>query len=219
MNRVLLGSYGWNHPAWTETYYPGDMPEDWRLPYYANRFYTVVLDIAALAIKPGIKPITEQLQDCHESFSPVIRIQPGATDPLQLNEWTAVLNDVGIIPTGIWFDGDIDDMKVAEWKDQLIGQRIACSSNHQSLDISRIQKHGIKVTLACRSRAAQHRQPCWLLLLDYRQPHRQQAQFLADVTRKAAGKDNNQCCIIYSGYEDIENLYKVETMLSLLGCQ
>lgn len=218
MNRVLLGSYDWNHPAWAQTYYPHDMPGDWRLPYYASRFYTVALDIAALAIKPGLKPIMQQLQDCHESFSPVIRVQPAVTEPVQLDEWITALHDTEVVPAGIWFDGDMDNIQVAVWRDRLVGQRIVCSGNRRSLDLAHTQRHGIEMTLACCSWQVQHRQPCWLILLDYQQPHRQQAQFLASVTAKATDMHNHQCCIVYRGYEDIESLYKVETMLDLLGC-
>ncbi len=35
-DRLLLGTCHWAHPAWLQTYYPDDLPEDWRLSYYAN---------------------------------------------------------------------------------------------------------------------------------------------------------------------------------------
>ncbi len=136
MNRVLLGSYDWNHLAWSQTYYPHDMPDDWRLPYYANRFYTTVFDIAALAITLGIKPVMRQLQDCHESFSPVVRVQSGVVDPLQMEEWIAALRDAEVIPTGIWFSSDMDDMQTINWQDYLVGQRVACSDNRRSFDLT-----------------------------------------------------------------------------------
>jgi hypothetical protein len=35
---VLIGSTGWQHPAWCDDYYPADLPADWQLAYYANEF-------------------------------------------------------------------------------------------------------------------------------------------------------------------------------------
>ncbi|HOP17043.1 MAG: hypothetical protein KDI22_11330 [Gammaproteobacteria bacterium] len=34
--RMLLGTVGWKSPAWSEAYFPPDLPGDWRLAYYAN---------------------------------------------------------------------------------------------------------------------------------------------------------------------------------------
>jgi hypothetical protein len=41
---VYLGVHGWTHPSWTDVFYPEDLPEDWRLAYYANEFTCVWLD-------------------------------------------------------------------------------------------------------------------------------------------------------------------------------
>lgn len=35
-HRVLIGACGWEHPGWQGTFYPDDLPEDWRLGFYAN---------------------------------------------------------------------------------------------------------------------------------------------------------------------------------------
>lgn len=40
---VLVGSRGWEHDDWTGHFYPGDLPEDWRLTYYANAFRSVLV--------------------------------------------------------------------------------------------------------------------------------------------------------------------------------
>ena len=33
---MLLGTVGWDGPAWSDSYFPPDLPGDWRLAYYAN---------------------------------------------------------------------------------------------------------------------------------------------------------------------------------------
>lgn len=33
---VRFGCYGWDHPQWQASYFPVDLPTDWRLAYFAN---------------------------------------------------------------------------------------------------------------------------------------------------------------------------------------
>lgn len=41
--RLRFGTLDWRHAQWAEHYYPGDLPEDWRLGYYANELGAVLL--------------------------------------------------------------------------------------------------------------------------------------------------------------------------------
>jgi len=38
-----VGSYGWDHLHWQGCFFPEDLPEDWRLSYYANEYPTVLV--------------------------------------------------------------------------------------------------------------------------------------------------------------------------------
>ncbi|MCB1863907.1 MAG: hypothetical protein KDG50_00625 [Chromatiales bacterium] len=40
---VRVGALGWDEPEWRNGFYPDDLPEDWRLGYYANEFSTVLV--------------------------------------------------------------------------------------------------------------------------------------------------------------------------------
>lgn len=40
---VAHGTTDWRHAAWAGSFYPGDMPEEWRLAYYQTRFRCVWL--------------------------------------------------------------------------------------------------------------------------------------------------------------------------------
>jgi len=40
---LIVGARGWEHPGWQGSYYPDDLPEDWRLAYYANDFRGVLV--------------------------------------------------------------------------------------------------------------------------------------------------------------------------------
>ena len=43
---VLVGAVCWDHPAWHDRFYPGDLPEDWLLSYYNTQFQTVYLPVS-----------------------------------------------------------------------------------------------------------------------------------------------------------------------------
>jgi hypothetical protein len=41
---IRVMARGWNHEAWVEQgFYPDDLPEDWRLPFYSNEFRAVLI--------------------------------------------------------------------------------------------------------------------------------------------------------------------------------
>jgi len=40
---IVVGACDWDHPQWRKTFYPEDLPEDWRLSYYANEFSAVLV--------------------------------------------------------------------------------------------------------------------------------------------------------------------------------
>ena len=41
--QIVVGAYGWQHEQWEKTFYPEDIPPDWRLNYYANEFEAVLV--------------------------------------------------------------------------------------------------------------------------------------------------------------------------------
>lgn len=43
---MLIAAYGWDHTGWCGSYYPEDLPPEWRLAYYANEFSAVVVPAA-----------------------------------------------------------------------------------------------------------------------------------------------------------------------------
>ena len=38
---IRVGACGWDLPHWENSFYPDDLPRDWRLSYYANEFSAV----------------------------------------------------------------------------------------------------------------------------------------------------------------------------------
>jgi len=43
---ISIGARGWQHPGWCNSYYPEDLPSDWRLDFYANEFQQLLLPYA-----------------------------------------------------------------------------------------------------------------------------------------------------------------------------
>lgn len=41
--RLRVGAVGWDHAHWLDTYYPHDLPAEWRLSFYANEFPSVLV--------------------------------------------------------------------------------------------------------------------------------------------------------------------------------
>ena len=73
MSRVLICASGFIHPDWDENYYPSDIPEEWKLAYYANDFTAVVLPEA---IWRNTKPelLEEWLEDIDDAFRVYLRV-------------------------------------------------------------------------------------------------------------------------------------------------
>lgn len=46
---VLVGAADWDYDRWQQSFYPEDLPEDWRLGYYGNEFQVVQLRATRLA--------------------------------------------------------------------------------------------------------------------------------------------------------------------------
>ena len=40
---LVVGARGWLHEHWQDSYYPEDIPDDWRLGFYANEFNTLLV--------------------------------------------------------------------------------------------------------------------------------------------------------------------------------
>ncbi|MFK5913260.1 MAG: hypothetical protein QM484_02720 [Woeseiaceae bacterium] len=43
-HRILIGSCGWKHPEWLDSFYSDDLPDDWQLGFYSNEFPVVYVE-------------------------------------------------------------------------------------------------------------------------------------------------------------------------------
>ena len=66
-NDILIGATGWNHSGWIGSYYPPDLPPDWRLPYYSNELNTVLVPEKDWSDKQKIN-LKQWVDDTHDEF-------------------------------------------------------------------------------------------------------------------------------------------------------
>lgn len=72
-----IGSYGWQHPAWVDTFYPEELPEEWQLPYYANEFRFVLVPVQDWS-KADEETLEQWRDDVHEQFRFMFELTPEA---------------------------------------------------------------------------------------------------------------------------------------------
>ncbi len=64
---IRLGAMEWRDPAWVGQFYPADMPEEWRLSYYASQFNCVFLK-AKDWCDASLSELEQWCDDVHSQF-------------------------------------------------------------------------------------------------------------------------------------------------------
>ena len=70
-HRILIGSYGWQHEGWQDSYYPDDLPPEWRLGYYSNEFPLAVVTGREQA---QAAELPDEMADCREDLWVLISV-------------------------------------------------------------------------------------------------------------------------------------------------
>ena len=65
--RIRFGTVGWQHPQWSDNFYPEDLPEDWLLSFYGNEFPVVAVPSSIWSDDPA-EQIEEWLENSDEHF-------------------------------------------------------------------------------------------------------------------------------------------------------
>jgi hypothetical protein len=83
---VVVGARGWQHRGWEGTYYPTDLPAQWRISYYANDFSGVMVpEREWRRISP--EQLRRWRNDTPEGFGFFLETtDPGAHDAVQAAE-------------------------------------------------------------------------------------------------------------------------------------
>lgn len=68
-----IGAFGIQHQAWLESYFPEDLPDDWRLDYYSHHFKVVLLPVDEwLSVTKD--DVTQWLEDVKDEFQFLLAI-------------------------------------------------------------------------------------------------------------------------------------------------
>lgn len=68
---------GWDRPDWMGSFYPDDLPEEWRLSYFANVFGAVLVPLD-LWHRAGPDALADWAADVPDGFGFYLEISPGA---------------------------------------------------------------------------------------------------------------------------------------------
>lgn len=89
MARVLIGAAGFKHHGWDESYYPPDIPEDWKLAFYANDFTAILLPEYVWR-KADQDEMEDWLEDIDEGFRVYLRVSTKMPEINELKNATEV---------------------------------------------------------------------------------------------------------------------------------
>jgi len=76
----MVGSYGWQHAAWANSYYPDELPEDWRFCFYSNNLRSVLVPGEAWNTSPS-PPLAQWLEDSDPAFRFVLELPSALSLP------------------------------------------------------------------------------------------------------------------------------------------
>ena len=72
---IQIGTYGWQNPRWNGSFYDPDLPEEWKLSWYANHFRTVVVPSEEV-LKLSVDTIDQWVEDTDSDFRFILEIDP-----------------------------------------------------------------------------------------------------------------------------------------------
>ena len=102
---IRVGAVDWRRPDWNGTFYPADMPEEWRLTFYSSQFNCVYLEAAAWQGVDAAE-LARWHDDVHSRFVFLLAAAPGWDCPAALGEKARIV--VPQAPDVLWFDGGSD---------------------------------------------------------------------------------------------------------------
>ncbi|HKK06173.1 MAG TPA: hypothetical protein VKA50_10035 [Gammaproteobacteria bacterium] len=146
-HRLLIGSRGWQHAGWQDSFYPDDLPPEWRLTYYANEFRVVLV--------PGERLVDETLsaegnparwcEDSDAGFRFVCETPPGLNTPADADAFLERIAPFGERCVGIRY---VPGAEVLNRRDELdvLLERLA-SHRAVSVDLAEPPAEGVEAIL------------------------------------------------------------------------
>lgn len=217
MNQVLLGALDWQHPKWKEGYYPDDLPTDWRLSYYANQFQTVLIDLNEYTDETLRDSLMEALEECHENFRPVLHANTENLSHAEVKDWLDALRAIEIQPAGMIIYGKIHESESTRWSEVLQGLQLAAYvTDSESENCFTVNRQTLPELVPIFVPPQQTSMSTWLVILDGERTDRELAQDIQQALQSRLD-GVQQVFLVEKGYDEIERLYKLESLFGLLG--
>ncbi|MES9872074.1 MAG: hypothetical protein ABW146_03105 [Candidatus Sedimenticola sp. 6PFRAG7] len=203
----VVGARGWEHEGWCGSFYPEDLPPEWRLTYYANEFRSVLLP-ADRWIDADEEVIGSWCDDVHEAFSFFLEL-PGEGDapddlPGRLLSIASIMDGVlaGVLWTGT---DDVPQSLKGQCADDIVFYRPSVLARDQG---------GVRAFGCC---AGQDADSVDLLLLDGAS-----CADLRELRRlfESSGLGHGACAsgvFVDGEVVDAERMHQMETLAQLLG--
>ena len=77
---ILIGTRGWDRPAWTGTFYPDALPADWRFSFYCNQLRAVLVPAEAWPAAD----VRAWAEDAFPEFRFVVELSAASPAPLPM---------------------------------------------------------------------------------------------------------------------------------------
>jgi len=223
---VLTGAANWQVGDWLASFYPEDLPPEWRMSYYANEFSTTLLESPVWDNPERLEQLAEMLEDCHEGFHPVLTVKAGEVAPQQVIDffqWLDKLDvDIGIRRLAgvlLSVEDEVAEQSVLqEWRECIPEiLPVALRGCNGFIDANRQWLSDHKMSpVWTMSQPVDDNFECWLcevsLTDDMRGYARQVGEFLSGIP-----SHRSVCMIATSGYEDIARLRELSTIVRLIN--
>ena len=109
MENLQIGTYGWRHQNWLDSFYPDDLPEDWQLDYFSNA-YRVLLVPMSDWLNWQSSDLEEVADSVEAPFYFYLAVEH-ELDAQQLEQLKAVVSELGESAAGM-----------VAWKSELVEQ-------------------------------------------------------------------------------------------------
>jgi len=116
-SELLVGTVGWNHDEWVGGFFPGDLPDDWRLGYYTNRLRALL--VPADHLQDPQVDMGAWNDDLYPEFRLVVEWRAPVADPLQsaqalLERCAPVMDNIDAWLVTLAAQPDTDTVKAIE---------------------------------------------------------------------------------------------------------
>ena len=225
MTNTLIGAEAWQVPRWEQEYYPDDLPEEWQLSYYANEFSTTLIDCHRYLGTESLDYLAEALEDCHDEFRPVLSVHGGKVVPQQVAEFIDFLElldpDIGIKRlAGVYLDassGMNSQVSLVEWRASVPASLPVAVGQHLWAEVSKdLQQQGIYPVWEPGYQPAESINH-WLSFVNVASAPRELADQVQSFLHSMSESDLTACIIASKGYEDIDKLQQLVTMVRLIN--